>query len=71
MKKKIAFAFLMGFITTGLISLTIVLVNTHFQGFKFLIIWLKSWGIAYAVVIPCIVFISPKIEKLIDKIFKE
>jgi len=64
MKKKIAFAFLMGFITTGL-------VNTHFQGFKFLIIWLKSWGIAYAVVIPCIVFISPKIEKLIDKIFKE
>jgi len=71
MKKKIAFAFLMGLITTGLISLTIVLTNTHLPGFKFFIIWLKSWGIAYVVVVPCILFISPKIEKLIDKIFKK
>jgi len=41
MKRKIAFAFLMGIITTGLISFTVVSVNLGFAE-NFLKIWLKS-----------------------------
>lgn len=71
MKKKIVFALIMGLVTTGIISLILLLVNTNFPVLKFLKIWLKSWLIAYLIVIPVILFISPKIEKLVNKFIKE
>lgn len=71
MKKKIAFALLMGIISTGIISYTLLSVNTPFTGSKFNAIWLKSWGIAYLVVIPVILVIGPQVEKIIHKIIKE
>ncbi len=71
MKRKIVFALIMGIITTGIISFVLLSVNTRFSGYKFLYTWFKSWGIAYLVVIPCILFIAPIIEKVINKIIKE
>ena len=68
MKQKIAFALIMGSITTAIISFTLILINVDFSE-KFLRIWLKSWGIAYLVVIPAILIIGPIIQKLVDKIF--
>ncbi len=70
MKNKIAFAFLMGVITTGIISFTLISVNIGFTE-KFLRIWLKSWGMAYLVVIPAILIIGPRIQNLVDKLLKE
>jgi hypothetical protein len=70
MKNKIAFALLMGIITTGIISFTLISVNVGFNE-KFLHIWLRSWGIAYLVVIPAILIIGPVIQKLVDKLLKE
>lgn len=67
MKKKITFALLMGIVTTGLISYVLLSVNTDYSGNKFLTIWLKSWAISYGVVIPCILLISPMIEKVVNK----
>lgn len=60
----------MGSITTAIISFTLIFINVGFSE-KFLRIWLKSWGIAYLVVIPAILIIGPIIQKLVDKIFAD
>ncbi len=70
MKNKIAFALIMGVVTTGIISFTLISVNVGYTE-KFLSIWLRSWGIAYLVVIPAILIIGPRIQSLVDKLFKE
>lgn len=66
MKRKIAFALIMGGITTGIISFTLIALNIGFDE-RFLKIWLKSWGMAYLIVIPVILIIAPKIQKWVDK----
>jgi integral membrane sensor domain MASE1 len=71
MKKKIVFALIIGLVTTCIISLILLLVNTNFSGLKFLKIWLKSWSMAYLIIVPVILVISPKIEKLVNKFIKE
>lgn len=68
MKNKIAFAMIMGVITTGIISFTIVSVNNGFID-CFLEIWLKAWGIAYLVAVPAILIIAPRVQNLVDRLF--
>ncbi|HWY11747.1 MAG TPA: DUF2798 domain-containing protein [Bacteroidia bacterium] len=70
MKNKIVFALIMGIVTTGIISFTLISVNIGFNE-KFLQIWLRSWGMAYLVVIPAILIIGPQIQKLVDYLLKE
>jgi hypothetical protein len=70
MKQKIAFALIMGIVTTGIISFTLISINIGF-GEHFLKIWLRSWGMAYLVVIPAILIIGPIIQKAVDKFFSE
>jgi len=70
MKHKITFAMIMGIITTGIISFTLIAVNVGFVE-SFFRIWLKSWGMAYLVVIPAILLIGPQVQKLVDYLFKE
>jgi len=69
MKQKVAFALIMGSLTTAIISFTLICLNIGFTE-KFFMIWLKSWGISYLIVIPVILIISPMIQKLVDKLFK-
>lgn len=69
MKQKIAFALIMGSITTGIISFTLITLNIGFSE-KFLKIWLKSWSIAYLIVIPVILILAPIIQKWVDKMFQ-
>jgi hypothetical protein len=66
MKQKIAFALIMGVITTGIISFSLISINIGYND-KFLKIWLKSWGMAYVIVIPAILIIGPMVQKVIDK----
>jgi hypothetical protein len=70
MKNKIAFALIMGIITTGIISFTLISLNVGYTQ-KFLAIWLRSWAMAYMVVIPAILIIGPMIQKLVDKLLNE
>lgn len=70
MKNKIAFALIMGVITTGIISFTLILINIGFTD-KFIDIWFKSWGMGYCVAIPAILIIAPKIQKFVDRILGE
>ncbi len=70
MKKKIAFALLMGVVTSGIISCVLISINVGFVS-NFLMIWLKSWAIAYCIAIPAVLIIAPQIQKFVDKVFDE
>lgn len=70
MRQKIAFAMIMGIVTTGIISFTLISANIGFVP-NFLVIWLKSWSMSYLIVIPAILLIGPKVQKLVDDIFKD
>jgi hypothetical protein len=64
MKNRIAFALLMGIVTTGVISFSLIFLNLGF-GPRFLAAWLRSWAIAYVIVIPAILLIAPKLQRLL------
>ena len=70
MKQKIVFALLMGVITTGIISFSLITINIGF-GDRFLSIWLRSWMAAYLIVIPVILLAGPQVQKLVNKIVKD
>jgi Protein of unknown function (DUF2798) len=65
MKRKIAFALLMGVVTTGIISFTLLSLNLGFSS-DFVGAWLRSWAIAYVIVIPAILLIGPYLQAQID-----
>lgn len=68
MKRKIAFALIMGMITTCIISFVLISINLGF-GEKFISTWLKSWLLAYLFAVSSILIIAPRVEKILDKIF--
>lgn len=70
MKIKVAFALVMGIITTGIISFTLISVNVGFKP-GFAGIWVKSWGMAYLIVIPVILLVGPPIQNFVEYVFKE
>lgn len=65
-KRKMTFALLMGIVTTGIISFSLVAVNLGFSA-DFVGIWLRSWATAYVIVIPAILLISPRLQAHIDR----
>lgn len=65
LKRKIAFAMLMGIVTTGIISFVLIALNVGFSA-GFALVWLKSWSIAYLIVIPAILLIGPRLQAKID-----
>jgi hypothetical protein len=67
MKRKIAFALLMGIVTTGIISFSLVAINLGLSS-DFVAIWLRSWATAYAIVIPAILLISPRLQAQVDRL---
>lgn len=59
---------IMGVITTGIISFTLITINVGL-GERFLAIWLRAWATAYLVAIPAILIIAPQVQKLVDRLF--
>lgn len=70
MKQKIVFALMMGIVTTGIVSFTLLGVNRGFAP-GFASIWMKSWAIAYVVVIPIILIVSPHVQRIASYLCKE
>lgn len=68
MKRKVAFALIMGLITTGIISFTLISVNVGFVE-KFFRIWFRSWGMSYLVVIPAMLITAPGMQNMVDRMF--
>lgn len=69
-KQKIVFAFLMGIVTTGLISFMVIIVNLGLTE-TFWQVWLKSWLLAYVIVVPVILIAAPLIEQFVNFLFSE
>ncbi|HZI25580.1 MAG TPA: DUF2798 domain-containing protein [Chryseolinea sp.] len=69
LKQRLVFALLMGVMTTGIISFTLVSINVGFIE-AFLEIWTRSWATAYVVVIPAILFIGPRVQAIVNRIIK-
>lgn len=67
LKRKVVFALLMGIITTGIISFSLIAINIGFHN-SFVQLWLKSWLLAYILVIPAILFIAPLVERFVNRI---
>ena len=67
LKRRIAFALSMGVVTTGIVSFVLISINLGF-GERFALVWLRSWGIAYAIAIPAILTIGPRLQKRIDSL---
>ncbi|PSH64292.1 hypothetical protein CU102_22545 [Phyllobacterium brassicacearum] len=66
-KRKIAFALSMGVITTGIISFVLLALNLGFaEGFA--LTWLRSWSVGYAIVIPAILLIGPRLQARLDRL---
>ncbi len=68
-RKRIAFSLIMGVITTGVITFTLIAVNFGFNS-QFLYVWIKSWLIAYIVVIPIILIVSPFLQAAINSYYE-
>lgn len=65
-KRKIAFALLMGIVTTGIISFSLLAINLGFPRY-FVATWLRSWATAYAIVIPAILVLGPRLQAQVDR----
>ena len=70
LKHRIAFAMLMGVITTGVISFTLISLNLGFNE-RFLRIWLKSWAVGYMVAIPAILILSPSVQRVVNWLLRK
>jgi hypothetical protein len=70
MKHRIVFAMIMSSITTGIISFTLIAVNVGFIE-RFMLVWLRSWALSYLLATFAILLISPKVQFLVDYIFRQ
>lgn len=64
-RQRIVFALLMGVVTTCFISFVLVTINVGF-GPMFVATWLRSWGLAYLVVVPMMVLVAPRVRAVVD-----
>jgi hypothetical protein len=67
LKRKIAFALSMGIVTTGIVSFVLIALNLGFSD-RFALVWLRSWGVGYAIAIPAILMIGPRLQAKIDRL---
>lgn len=68
LRERIAFALLMGIVTTGIISFGLVATRFGLAP-PFARVWLRSWALAYAIVIPLILIVAPKVQSIVDARF--
>ena len=70
LKPRIVQALLMGIVPTGVVSFTVMSLNFGYSE-TFLKTWLRSWSIAYLIMVPIIFFIAPAVDRFVAFLFKE
>jgi Protein of unknown function (DUF2798) len=70
LKRKIAFALSMGIVTTGIVSFVLIALNLGFSD-RFALVWVRSWGVGYAIAIPAILMIGPRLQAQIDRLIPQ
>jgi hypothetical protein len=68
LKHRLAFALIMGAVTTALISFTLIFINLGF-GSRFMTAWLRSWAISYVLGVSLMISIAPGIQHLVSRFF--
>jgi hypothetical protein len=66
LKRRVTFALLMGIVTTGIISLVFVAPDAELSA-RFLLLWLRAWGLGSVIVIPVILLIGPRPQAQVDR----
>lgn len=67
-KQKIVTACILGLITTGIMSFTLVAINAGFDD-GFFAKWGKSWILSYVIVVPVILGVAPKVQGFVAGFF--
>ena len=62
MNSKFKFVLVMALVVTSYISFILVLINAGLKE-GFLLLWLRSWCIAYILAVPSLIFIPPFIKR--------
>lgn len=70
LKRKIAFAMLMGVVTTGIISFVLVALSFGMAS-GFIRTWLRCWMISYLIVIPAILLVGPRLQAQVNRVFND
>ena len=70
LKPRIVHALLMGIVPTGVVSFTVMVINFGFSE-HFLKTWLRSWSIAYVIMVPIIFILRPVVDRFVASLFKE
>lgn len=68
LKRKIAFALSMGAVTTGIVSFVLIAINLGFSD-RFALVWMRSWGVGYALAIPATLLIGPRLQARVERLF--
>lgn len=61
-KTDVKFAVIMSFIATFFVSFVIVVVNLDLKP-NFMLVWMRSWAIAFILVTLAILFLAPQVRK--------
>lgn len=69
LKRRIAFALLMGALTTGIISFVLLALNVGFSS-TFAPRWLRAWSIGYSIVIPVILLVGPRVQAQVERLIR-
>jgi len=64
-KAHLKFALITGLVVTSYITFTLVAVNVGFKN-DFIFKWVRSWLIAYMLVVPSLLFVAPFIRKKLN-----
>ena len=64
-KAHLKFALIASLVVTSYITFTLVAVNIGFKT-DFIFKWLRSWLIAYTLVVPSLLFVAPFIRKKLN-----
>jgi hypothetical protein len=70
MKHKLAFALIMGMITTAIISFAVIAINLGFNE-RFLLAWLRSWSVSYVLAVSAMLLIAPRVQLLVNYLLKK
>jgi hypothetical protein len=65
LKVHLKFALITGLVVTSYVTFTLVAVNVGFKN-DFIFKWVRSWLIAYMLVVPSLLFVAPFIRKKLN-----
>ena len=67
--EPVVFAFFMALLMSCFMSLVISILNVGMVD-DIASIWLKAWGVAFAVAFPAILVVAPVVKRLVDMVLK-